>query len=146
MVSETVTIKPDLRVIHPEYGDMTEDVARAMAEIRAEDHAKLIRDAERMQAAITAARPGDAYIQKNFALKAEIHPAIFAHWRMKHGKEFWKHEMDWFLKKNPQCRVRSRSQKTTLNLGTLPPSQVSGLSLQVSPSRPRVVGRGRWSA
>jgi hypothetical protein len=136
---EMVTIKPDLRVIHPEYGDITEDVARAMAEIRQEDHAALVRDAERLQATIAAGRPGNAVVRKNFALKAEIHPAVHAHWRMRHGAGFWKHELDWFLKRNPQCRVRAEAANPTVVV-----PDVSGI-LTSKPVRGPVGKRGRWA-
>lgn len=137
MVSETVTIKPDMRVIHPEYGDITEDVARELAAERQRDHQRLVREADRMQAAIVAARPGDAVLHKGFALKAQIHPAIYMHWRMKHGRGFWKHDMEWFLKKNPQCRVRSKP---------LNPSIVVPDLSSIAPRRSGPTGkRGRWA-
>lgn len=137
MISETVTIKPDMRVIHPEYGDITEDVARELAEERKRDHERLIHNAERMQAEITRSLPGDAITNKHFALKAAIHPAIHAAWRMKYGRGFWKHELDWFLKRNPQCRVRSRPASTTIIVPDL-----SALSPRRSGPCTR---RGRWS-
>jgi hypothetical protein len=137
MSEEIVTIKPDMRVIHPEYGDMTEDVARAMAEIRREDHQRLVRDAERLQTEIAAARTGRAVIHKGFALKAEIHPAIFAHWRMREGPGFWKHDMNWFLKKNPQCRVPLQSANPTIVVPAMPAK-----AARVGP----VGKRGRWAA
>lgn len=133
---ETVTIKPDMRVIHPEYGDITEDVARELAAIRQEDHKQLVKHADRMQAEISSARSGTAVLHRNFALKAQIHPAIYAHWRMKHGKGFWKHEMDWFLKKNPQCRVRSKP----LNSSVVVPD-LSALPVRSGP----ITRKGRWS-
>lgn len=139
MVSDTVTIKPDLRIIHPEFGDITEDVARELAAERQRDHERLVREADRLQAEITAARPGEAVMHKHFALKAQIHPAIYAHWRMKHGKGFWKHEMDWFLKRNPQCRVKSRPLNPTVRVG-----------VELPGAEPRRSGpftrRGRWSS
>lgn len=137
MISDVVTIKPDMRVIHPEYGDITEDVARELAAERKRDHERLVREAERMQAEIARSLPGDAVTRPDFALKAAIHPAIHAHWRMKHGRGFWKHEMDWFLKKNPQCRVRSRPANPTV--------VVPDLS-DLGPRRSGPTGkRGRWA-
>lgn len=137
MKDEIVTIKPDMRVIHPEYGDMTEEVAQAMAEIRREDNERLVRDAERLQAEIAAARPGRAVINKAFALKAEIHPAIHAYWRMREGPGFWKNEMDWFLKRHPQVRVPLQSAAPKIVVPDLP----------AKPLRHGPVGkRGRWAA
>lgn len=141
MVSDTVTIKPDMRVVHPEYGDITEDVARELAAIRRADHEQLVRDADRWQAQIIAARPGEAVVQKGFALKAEIHPAIVSHWRMRYGAGFWKHELDWFLKKNPKCRVKNRSAKPTIVVPALSLSNGPAVTARVGP----VGRRGRWA-
>lgn len=145
MPADTVTIKPDMRVIHPEYGDITEDVARELAAIRQEDHRNLVRDAERLQAALVAEMPGEAIVNKSFALKARIHPAIYAHWRMKHGAGFWKHDMEWFLKKNPQCRVRSRpaNAKVMLLGAEIPPAAPI---VAPAPRRGPVGKRGRWAS
>lgn len=138
MVADTVTIKPDMRVIHPEYGDITEEVAREMANIRREDHERLVKEAVQRNKVIAAVRPGQAFVKKGFALKAEIDPAVVAYWRMKYGPGFWKHELDWYLKKNPECRVKSVSEKTAVNLGghAIPPRRTGGGTR---------AKRGRWS-
>lgn len=107
--NDIVTIKPDLRVHHPEYGDMTEDVARALAEIRQQDQERLYREAQARQLAIAQATPGEARICDGFALKAQIDPGIVSYWRMREGAGFWKHELDWFLKRHPECAVKRKS-------------------------------------
>lgn len=136
MDAETVTIKPDMRVIHPEHGDITEDVAREMAQLRREDNERLVRDAARLQSRIAAGRPGDAVVHNGFALKAEIHPAIYSYWRMREGKGFWASELKSFLKKHPECRVKARSANPTIlvpDMGAIP-------------SRRGPTGRrGRWA-
>jgi hypothetical protein len=133
---ETVTIKPDMRVIHPDHGDITEDVARELAKLRIEEHERLVKDAAAQQAAIVQARPGQAYIKSAFALKAEIDPQVHAYWRMREGAGFWKHELDWFLKKHPQCRVKSIAANPTL--------LVDGFR-DVAPRSIRSARRGRWA-
>jgi hypothetical protein len=104
--------------------------------VRREDHERLVHEAAAMQRQIAAQRPGEAVIHKGFALKAEIHPAIYAHWRMRYGKGFWKHDLDWFLKKNPECRVKQRAEKPTILVPSL-----GG----IAPSRPVTGRRGRWA-
>lgn len=131
------TVKPDLRVEHPDFGDITEDVARELALMRQEDHRRLVLEAEQCQRAITQARPGEAKIQKAFALKAEIDPRVHAYWRMREGPGFWKHELDWFLKKNPQCRVKSVSANPSIIHPGLPAGAAR---------RGPVGKRGRWAA
>lgn len=139
MIDEVVTIKPDMRVIHPEYGDITEDVARELANIRREDHEKLVKDAVARNQRIAAARPGQAVVKKGFALKAEIDPAVHAYWRMREGPGFWKNELEWYLKKNPECRVKSVSEKAAVNFGGhgLPQPRRTGGGSQAR--------RGRWA-
>lgn len=141
-VAETVTIKPDMRVIHPDHGDITEDVARELANLRREEHEQLVRNAAQQQAAIVQARPGQAYIKRSFALKAEIDPQVHAYWRMREGPGFWKNELDWFLKKNPECRVKSVAENPTVRVDGFktaePVRQAQGFS-------PRAGRKGRWA-
>ena len=132
MVSEVVTIKPDLRIHHPEYGDLTEDVARELALLRQEEHARLYRNAARQQAALVRARPGEAVRHDTYRLKAELDPQVHAYWRMREGPGFWKHELDWFLKRHPECAVPT--------VAAAPAVRVDGLR-----GRPRLGRRGRWA-
>lgn len=135
MVARTVTISPALEVHHPDFGDMTEDVARALAQLRREDHERLVREAEQRQRAIVQARPGEAVMHKEFAVAAEIDPAVVSHWRMRYGPGFWKHELKWFLKKNPQCAVKSRPLNPTVVVPEMPATLRKGPSAR----------RGRWA-
>ena len=140
MSADTVIIKSDLRIIHPDYGDMTEEVAREMAAIRREDNERLVHEAARMQAEIAAARPGDAVIHDGFALKAQIHPGVHAYWRMREGPGFWKHELGSMMKKFPELRVRARPANPTVRVDGLKGSEA------IAPRRGPVGKRGRWAA
>ena len=127
--------KPPMRIVHPDHGDMTADVYFELRKLIQEEHEAEMADIERAQQEIAAGTPGAAIIQKGFALKAQIDPRVHAYWRMREGPEFWKHELDWFLKRHPECGVRQKSAKPTVLVGGQPKQ------------RGRVVGkRGRWAA
>ncbi len=136
----------EFRVIHPDYGDMTGEVYEEMKRMIQAEHEETMRHAERWQAEIAAATPGDAIIHDNFALKAQIHPRIVSYWRMREGRGFWKHELDNFLKKNPACRVKQRSANPTVRIGTtLAESRTAALRGAEPLTRGPVGKRGRWA-
>lgn len=129
----SVLAAPPMKFVDPELGDITAEV---YAELKAQiqrDHEQALREVAADQRAIAAATPGPARITKHFALKAQIDPRIVSYWRMREGPGFWKHELDNFLKKHPECRVEQKSN--VFRAAAVPPS-----------NRPRITGRGRWSA
>ena len=133
-MTDNVTIKPDLRVHHPEYGDITEDVARELARMTREDDEQLAHTAYARQAAIVAARPGDGRIANGFALNSEVDARIYDFWRRREGGGGGARErLRWFKKKHPELfNVRLRPDNPTVRLSTLPAYRVTGK-------------RGRWA-
>jgi hypothetical protein len=72
-----------------------------------------------------------------FALKANIDGRIYDYWRRKQGKDFWKHEMDYMLKRHPEFRVQCRPDNPTV--------RVDGLKGTALAATPRSSRGGRWA-
>lgn len=125
--------RPDFKFVHPEYGDLSAEVYAELTAMIQAEHEAGMRDMERNQQAIAAATPGPARITKHFALKAQIDPRVVSYWRMREGSQFWRHELDNFLKKHPECRVKQVSDRPTVRMTALPSYRVTGK-------------RGRWAA
>lgn len=128
-----VKAKPDFQFVHPEYGDISAEVYAELTAMIQAEHEAALQDMERSQQAIAAAQPGPALIHKEFALKASIDPRVVSYWRMREGAGFWKHELDRYLKKHPECRVKQQAMKPTVRLSEMPSYRVTGK-------------RGRWAA
>ena len=129
-----VIARPAYKFVHPEYGDLTAEVYAELTAMIQADHEAALEDIERSQQQIAQNTPGPAAIRNGFALKAQIDPRVVSYWRMREGSQFWRHELDNFLKKNPNCRVQQVSARPTV--------RVQGLR-----DRPSVTGRrGRWAA
>lgn len=126
-------VKPDWRIVHPDHGDITEDVARELARVEHEDNEKLFREATARQAIIARENAQGGRLTKGFALKANIDGRIFDYWRKREGKDFWKHEMGAMLKRHPELAVRCRPDNPTV--------RIDGFKAQ--PSTP--TRGGRWA-
>lgn len=113
---------------HPETGeDITEDVLRELQAIVDQDDAVLFATAEARQKKIAAAfRDGDPRTFKTGHMVAQIDARIVDWWRRHKGREFWQHELKWFLKQHPECAVVARSERPTVRLTHLPPSSGRG--------------------
>lgn len=137
-LSNHVTIKPDMRIVHPELGDITEDVARELAAETHRDDLRLAAEAEARQALLAASAPGEARVTPGFALKARIDPQVHAYWLRREGPGFWKHELDFMLKRHPELRVRARPDNPTV--------LVDGFRGTAAAARPATAPRrgGRW--
>lgn len=109
-------VKPDWRIVHPDHGDITEDVARELARVEHEDNEKLFREATARQAMIARENERGGRLTKGFALKANIDGRIYDYWRKREGKDFWKHEMPNMLKRHPEFAVRCRPDNPTLRV------------------------------
>lgn len=108
----------EMRINVPGYGDMTTDVAIALADLRRTEH--------EMDMAFAAAR--QAYIAKHCGtvsplmehgqLVAQIDAAVFADWEKREGKGFFadKSCRRDFLKRHPECAVRGIPRRTTLRM------------------------------
>lgn len=108
LVTETIAgarVKPDMRVVHPDYGDITEDVCRELAEIERQDDEQLFAEAAARQAILAADNHKGARLTRDFALKANIDGRIWDYWRRREGKDFWKHELGFMMKRHPELRL-----------------------------------------
>lgn len=125
------------RIIHPEFGDITDDVIAELDEIAGEKDKVVL---EREQAEI-AMRAGTVARDMKFGrMVAQIHPEVYAYWERREGAGFWfdKKNVEKFLRDNPSCKVDSKSGRTV----------VRGANLGGSPALPRIVsgrGKGRWA-
>lgn len=125
-------VKPDMRMIHPDHGDITADVAAELAAIEQADNDELFAEAGARQAALAKEYENGARLSKGFALKANIDGRIYDYWRKREGKDFWKHELGFMMKRHPELRLKHVSDHTTL----LMPGRKA-----TAPAR-----GGRWSA
>ena len=125
-----IRVKPGFRIEHPDYGDMTEDVARELAKITAHDDEITAATAEARQAQILAATPGPARITPGFALKAQIDARVHDYWRRREGAGFWKHELKNMIRRHPELGVKAVSDQ----------SRVSFAGATTAPCR-----GGRWA-
>lgn len=130
-------VKPDMRIVHPDHGDITEDVARVLAEVEREDDERLFREAAARQAILAKQNAEGGRLTKGFALKANIDGRIYDYWRRKQGKDFWKHEMGYMLKRHPEFRVQCRPDNPTV--------RVDGLKGTALAATPRSSRGGRWA-
>jgi len=128
-------VKPDMRIVHPDHGDITEDVARELARVEQEDNEELFRTAAARQAMIAKQNAQGGRLTPGFALKANIDHRIYDYWRKREGRGFWKSEMDWFLKRHPECAVRCTPDNPTLRIDGFKGTALAG----TAPRR-----GGRW--
>jgi hypothetical protein len=113
-----IRVKPGFRIEHPDYGDMTEDVARELATMTAHDDAITAATADARQAQILAATPGPARITPGFALKAQIDARVHDYWRRREGTGFWKHELKNMLRRHPELAVKAQSDQARVSFAT----------------------------
>jgi hypothetical protein len=132
-------VKPDMRIVHPDHGDITEDVARELARVEQEDNEEIFRTAAARQAILAKENERGGRVTPGFALKANIDHRIYDYWRKREGKGFWKSELDNMLKRHPEFRVRCRPDNPTVLLDGL-----KGTAL-ARPATPSSRG-GRWAA
>lgn len=127
MIEGFATVDPLTMKVHVEgYGDMTEDVAKALAEIRIEQQTDLAVAAKTRQAMI-ARDSGEAVNLPYGHVVAQVDEAIYQHWVDRYGPKFWsdKNNRKHFLRDNPECAVRSRARTTSLRLASLPAYRVN---------------------
>lgn len=96
-----------MRVTHPDYGDLTEDVARELALLRHQRADEEYLAAERRQRLIARECGQESRVMKDgMRLVAHIDESVFNYWEAREGREFWKHEMDFMLKRHPELGVK----------------------------------------
>lgn len=115
-VSRPVHIGPDMRIHHPEYGDMTEEVAKELILLERENDEDTYRNAHARQVAIAKTCGVDGRVMdKNSGLRlvAQIDPGVFSYWEMREGKQFWTNqgELNNMLKKHPELAVQAKSNQ-----------------------------------
>lgn len=111
-----VTIDPrDMRINVDGYGDMTEDVARELAKMRLEDVDRVATVAARRQAFL-AREIGDVEHFNGGCVVGQVDEAVYQHWVDRYGAAFFtdKSNRAYFLKRHPECRVRSRARNTAV--------------------------------
>jgi hypothetical protein len=127
------------KIIHPELGDITMDVARELAAMRQADDAQIANEAEARQVAIAAAMGQEGRTFRGGHQIAQIDARVHDYWRRREGPDFWKHELGFMRKRHPELRVVSRSAKATIRVPRTLPA--------IAPARTGVFGkRGRWAA
>lgn len=135
-----IHVGPDMRVVHPDHGDITEDVAREMAILNAETVQREAAEAQQRQEHIakTCGRESKIHKRGGLRLVAQIDETVFNYWEAREGRDFWKHELKYMCKRHPELAVRALSQNPTIVNPGLPTP---------APTRSGVRGkRGRWAA
>lgn len=117
----TVQPGPDMRIVVPGYGDMTEDVARELAEMKREDNARVAAKAAQRQAYL-AREFGETTNLSFGEVVGQVDEGVYQHWIDRYGPKFWhdKSNRGWFLKQHPECRVKSKSARLTVRVNERP--------------------------
>lgn len=128
-----ILVGPNMEIHDPEYGDMTDDVAAELARMRHEADVQAYVEAPRRQARIAQVCGQESVQHKNgLRLVAQIDQDVFNYWEIREGREFWKHELGYMLKRHPQLAVKPVN-----------PNPVFGYTGQRRGVRGK---RGRWAA
>lgn len=112
------TINPHDMSVHVEgYGDMTEDVARELHAMRMKDLDRVTAVVDRRQRYL-AREHGEAQMLPDGAVVGQVDEAVFQHYVDRYGQAFWsdRSNRNWFLKKHPECKVKSIPAKLTLRV------------------------------
>lgn len=118
-------LKQDLagRIHIDGYGDMTDDIAGALAELRLAELDRCALAADANQAAIAREFRQEATHLECGEVVARIDQDVLNHWEMRYGRDFFskeKGDLKWFLKKFPAARVRSHAANPVISLAGLP--------------------------
>jgi len=115
--TKTATIGPDMRVFHPDYGDLTEDVARELSALNSKEAELVALEADTRQRMIARECGQEAvYGKAGLRLVAQIDETVFNYWESREGLEFWKHELPFMLKRHPELAVRAKSARPSVLL------------------------------
>lgn len=106
---------PDMRIIDPVYGDISEDVARELAAMRQEAQLQAMLRAHDRQTRIAAAQRESRIDRRTgMRLVAQIDADVFNHWETREGPEFWNHELPFMLKRHPELAVKPVSDRPSV--------------------------------
>ena len=110
-----------MRIVHPEFGDMTADVAAELALMRQEEERRAFEQAAARQRRI-AASGQEAGTLKCGHMVAQIDASVFDYWQRREGRGFWadKSNLRYMLKRHPELRVNSKSRRATILRPDLP--------------------------
>jgi hypothetical protein len=113
---------PNFKVIDPEYGDITADVAAELVLIEQEQEVRDFAQAAARQRHIARTMGTEARTFKEGHMVAQIDQYVYDYWERREGKGFWKDKAnrERFLKKNPECRVRARTGRTVITVPAMP--------------------------
>ena len=122
---------PDIlgKIICPIHGDITMDVARELAAQRQDDDAATAAMADSRQRTIASVAGQNGRIFRGGHQIAQIDARVHDYWRRREGKDFWRHELKYMLKRHPELRVEAKPDNPTIRVER----KVTGK-------------RGRWAA
>src|SRR5882724_6659016 len=97
------------------YGDMTADVAIELAAIRKADLDRVAMKCDKRQRYL-ARECAEATFFDGGQLVGQVDEAVFQHWVDRYGQKFFsdKSNRNWFLKKHPECKVKSTAKNLSL--------------------------------
>jgi len=138
-----IQVMPDMRIVHPDFGDITEDVARELALLREQRNLEDVLAAGERQELIARTCGTESAIGKHgMRLVAQIDETVFNYWEGREGPEFWTHELGYMTKRHPEIAMRPRSEKTTITNAWETPNSNN----QTPKTNRGVKGkRGRWA-
>lgn len=132
MQGRPIHIGPDMSVHHPEYGDMTAEVARELQILNQQESDEIYLAAQQRQDHIAKVCGRESVAQGGVRHIAQIDEAVYNTWETREGPEFWKNELGYMLKRHPELAVKSVSPTLTVSMA--------------GAARPGVRGkRGRWA-
>jgi hypothetical protein len=134
-----VLVGPNFEIHHPDYGDMTAEVARELQAMNQQQDDQVYLEADARQRTIARVAGREAvHGRGGMRLVAQIDESVYNYWELREGREFWKHEISFMLKRHPELAVKSMASAPTIGFG--------GTAGQAA-ARTGVRGkRGRWAA
>jgi len=104
-----------MRIVHPEHGDMTEEVARELMILNQQANEEAVRTAQRRQEQIAKECGQESRILGNgMRLVAHIDEEVYNYWEAREGRQFWTHELDYMLKRHPELAVKPKAENLTV--------------------------------
>ncbi len=105
------------RVFVEDYGDMTADVAAELALLRKADLDRVALKCDARQRYL-ARECSEATHFDGGALVGQVDEGVYQHWVDRYGPKFFtdKSNRRWFLKKHPECRVKSTARHLTVRV------------------------------
>lgn len=131
MSTRRSAVGPAMEIHDPEFGDMTEDVARELAAMRREAEDVAYLEATRRQRMLAASGRESVQHKSGLRLVAQIDESVFSYWEAREGREFWRHELPYMLRRHPELAVKPVNPNPVF--GYRGPHRVRGK-------------RGRWAA